>query len=180
MLTLSIVTLCKTEKEKGNCLLNLSLLNLRALSALMPFVPRVLHALVPHASCTLRAPVLHVSHVLHALVLYVLSCLTCLVSYVLSCLTCLVPYLPRFSRAYVSCAICAVMSHVPRALHVFVSHMSCMLFCLTCLVPSVFLDYSCLEFYMLLYFSSLTCCRCFKPNMSCIFHPLCLLCFSCF
>ena len=104
-----------------------------AMAALVPYIPCTLHALVPHVPCALPA-------------LY---------------LTCLVPY-------------------IPRALRVLVSQMSYVLLYLTCLVPCVFLGCSCLELYVLLCFSSLTCFRClyisclvaFMSCASCTFDAL--------
>ena len=116
----------------------------------------------------LRALVPYVLSYLTCLVTYMFSglCPTCLVPYVLSCLTCLVPYAPLAVHALVS-----HVPYVPRAKRALVSHVSYMLLHLMCLVPCVFSGCSCLELYVLFCSSSLTCSRCFKPNM--------FLCISC-
>ena len=61
----------------------------RALRAPMPYVPRALRALVPHVPRALRALVPHVPRASRALVPYVPRALRALVPYMLSCLTCL-------------------------------------------------------------------------------------------
>ena len=112
---------------------------LRALSAVVPYVPLALRALMPHASRALRAVVPHSPHALRALVLYVprflltlvpylpranrLFCLTCLMpSCILrvSRLACLLPYMP-----WVWCASSQTCSRVSRVLCVVVPHVSC-------------------------------------------------------
>ena len=106
--------------------------------------------------------------------LYVLSCSTCFVSYVLLCLKCLVPYVLRDPRVlYFTCLVLYILSYLTRLVpNVF----SC-LTCLMCtgtrrvLCPRCSLDSRVSTFYMLLCSLSLTCFRCFKPNV--------LLCISC-
>ena len=121
-------------------------------SGLLNYVPYVLSCL------TCLVPYVHLCPVFSCLtcpVYLVRYQLSCLLPYVLSCLMCLLPYVPCVLRA--SCQTCSGILHVLRAV---VSHVSC-----------VFLGCSWLEHYVLLCSSSLTCFRCFKPNM--------LLCISC-
>ena len=75
---------------------------LRALRAVVPYMPRVLHALVPHMSRALRALVPLVPYVLRALLLHLPRALRalvpqCFVPCVFSCSTCLVPCASRAS-----------------------------------------------------------------------------------
>ena len=98
------------EKRTKELLLNESA-KLRALRALMPYVPRASRA--PFFTCFRASRA---------------SCPTCLVSSVLSCTTCSralrvsCPTCSRVSRA--SCFTCLV-SYVPRANRALVSHVSC-------------------------------------------------------
>ena len=83
-------------------------------------------------------------------------------------------HIPRALRALVPQvhrALHALVPHVPCVLRAscLVSHVSYVLLYLTRLGPCVFSGCSSLELYVLLFFLSLTCFRCFKPNMiSCI------------
>ena len=132
----------------------------RALIALMPHVPCALRAFVPYVPRALRVLVPHVSRALRALVPHVSRAL------LVFCLTCLVSYVPRAKRTVVS-HVFYVLLYLPR------------------LVPCVFSGCSCLELFVLVCSSSLTCFKGLKPKCSyashvCSFHALCLLCFGCF
>ena len=116
---------------------------LHATRALVPYVPPVLRAFVPHVPCALRALV---SRDLPALVPYVSRTLHALVSYV-----------PRILRPLLSHVLCALRALVP--------HLSDVLLYLKCLVACVFSWCLCFVPYFFFCLSSLTCVRCFKPNI---------------
>ena len=81
----------------------------------------------------------------------------------------LVPYVPP---ALLTFWFTFLVSYVPRAKHTIVFHVSYVLLHLTCFLFCVFSECLCLELYLLLGSSSLTCFRCFNLNM--------LWCISCF
>ena len=119
----------------------------------MPRVPHeshAFHALMPQVPRPLNALMHHVTRVLHALVLYV------------------PPALLTFWFTF-------LVSYMPRAKHTIVFHVSYVLLHLTCFLLWVFSGCLCLELYLLLCSSSLTCFRCFNLNMLC-----CISCFVAF
>ena len=118
------------------------------------------------------------------LVPYVLSCLTCLVSYVFSCLTYLVLYVlscltcsrdlrgscPTCSRVSSASRLKSLLPYISRVQHV--SYQTCFRVSRVLLVVhhvsrALLLPWgcSCLELYVLLCSFSLTCFRCFTPNI---------------
>lgn len=119
------------------------------------------------------------------LVLSVLRTLHALVSHMSLALYALVPYMPRaLLRALVTrvpcshmfwsqracyltcpCAWRILVPHVLCALRDVVPHMSYVILCLACFVTCVFSCCLCLVSLMLFCSPSLTCFRCFKPNI---------------
>ena len=106
---------------------------LRALRALVPYVPRALRAPVPYVPRALRALVPHVPRALRALMPHVSRALRAPVS----CTSrALVPYVPRALRALVHHVpyapfalrvLCQTCSRVSRVLGALVPHVSCAL-----------------------------------------------------